>query len=45
MCVVFCGETGYKKYHVEFSVHKGSICSDSTFVHYNIWLYKYLTIR
>ena len=23
---------------------QGSICSDSTFVHYNIWLYKYLTL-
>ena len=27
-----------------YIVHKGSICSDSTFVHYNIWLYKYLTL-
>jgi len=26
------------------SVHKGSIWRDSTFVHYNIWLYKYLTL-
>ena len=28
-----------------YSVHKGSIWHDSTFVHYNIWLYKYLTLR
>ena len=28
-----------------YIVHKGSICSDSTYVHYNIWLYKYLSLR
>ena len=27
-----------------FSVHKGSICSVSSFVHYDVWLYKYLTL-
>jgi len=27
-----------------YSMHKRSICSDSTFVHYNVWLYKYLTL-
>jgi len=27
-----------------YSVHKGSIRHDSTFVHHNIWLYKYLTL-
>jgi len=28
-----------------YIVHKGSICSNSTFVHYNIWLYKYLSLQ
>ena len=27
-----------------YIVHKGSICSDSTFVHYDVWLYKYLAL-
>jgi len=28
-----------------YTVHKGSIWHDSTYVHYNIWLYKYLTLH
>jgi len=28
-----------------YIVHEGSICSDSTFEHYNIWLYKALTLQ